>query len=216
MRYLGVFIVIMELFFSGCYEDNKTYIDPYVKSDSYGKITAKSKEQKKLSRLQDKLKLEELKNKHQERLASIEAQKATKVKELEVQKSQIESNSKIVLSSQEQQSKIILQEKKAAFESVAFKDRNITRRLYLAVGAGLLLMLILLYIVIHSKNQKLKAKIHESELKHKEYMQESKQHHERINKTLEIIANEKTDKTLKKDLVRLLKHQGGDKPKLLS
>jgi len=216
MRYFRVLLVLVALFVTGCNDGDKSYTDPYKKSTGYPHKSAKAKKESRLNAAQAKLKLQELKNSHDQKLATIVAQKETRAKELELEKTRIQSQAKVELATKEQQSKAKLQEQKAKYESIIFKDKNRLYQQYLIAGAGLLTLITLVYILIHGRNQKLKAKIQENELRHKEYMQASKQHHERVNKTLEIIADGNTDKQLKKELVRVLKNQGGEEPKLLN
>jgi hypothetical protein len=84
----------------------------------------------------------------------------------------------------------------------------------LIVGTLLLLLVLLLLLWIHRKNKAQEAKMHEDTLRHEEFMQASQQHHEKITKMLDIVVDEKTDKNVKKELVKLLKDQG-DGPALL-
>ena len=77
------------------------------------------------------------------------------------------------------------------------------------------MLLVLLGYSIHRRNQALKQTLHEDKLRHEAYMLTSQQQHERIQKTLEILADESTDKHLKKELVKLLKEQRTEQPKLL-
>ena len=85
----------------------------------------------------------------------------------------------------------------------------------LVVGTVLILLILTLLLWIHRKNKAQEAKMHEETLRHEEFMQASQQHHEKITKMLDIVVDEKTDKNVKKELVKLLKEQGGTPALLL-
>jgi len=189
MAYFRILLVLVALFLSGCNDGDKTYTDPYKKSTGYPHKSAKAKKEIKLNIAQSQLKMQELKNNHDQQLASIVAKKETRAKELELEKIRIESKARLELASKEQKSKAALQEQKARYGTIISRGKNRLYLQYLIAASSLITFVLLIYILVHNRNQKLKAKIHENELRHKEYMQASKQHHERINKTLEIIAD---------------------------
>jgi hypothetical protein len=66
----------------------------------------------------------------------------------------------------------------------------------------------LILYFINSRKRKNELKIHEDELRHKEYMEASRQHNEHIGKMLDVITDANADKGVKKEIVRLLKEQG--------
>jgi hypothetical protein len=182
---------------------------------------------KPLTKSEEKIALTVMEATHQEKLATIAAQKATTLKKLEVEKSKAdnaarekiiasENRRKIAVEQEKQQAAIAIEKEKQQATILLQKERGTLYQQYLIAAVIFFLVLMMLIYLIHRRNQSLKAKLHEDELRHKEYMQASKQHHERVNKTLEILASESTDKNLKKELVKLLKDQGGDEPRLLN
>jgi hypothetical protein len=66
--------------------------------------------------------------------------------------------------------------------------------------------LLILYFIVQRK-RKNEIKLQENELRHKEYLEASKQHNEHVKRMLEIITDEGMDKGIKKEMMRLLKDQ---------
>ncbi len=180
-----------------------------------------------LSKGEEKIALTVMEAAHQEKLASIASEKETLLKKLEVEKNRVENltkekiitsenQRKIRIEEERQKAAILIEKEKQQSAIVLEKARVELYQQYLIAAVILFLVLLLFLYLIHHRKQTLKLKLQEDELRHKEYMLSSKQHHERINKTLEILASESTDKTLKKELVKLLKDQGNGEPKLLN
>jgi len=89
-----------------------------------------------------------------------------------------------------------------ANKSLAFK------KIVLYILTGVILLAILVIFLINKRKRDNEIKLHEKELKHKEYMEATKQHNENMRKMLEILVDDKIDKELKKDMVKLLKEEG--------
>jgi type III secretory pathway component EscU len=88
-------------------------------------------------------------------------------------------------------------------------DKNLIFYKMIAIAITALLVLGLLIIYFISRKKRInELKMHQDELRHKEYMEASKQHNEHVRKMLDIIIDESADKTVKKEVVRLLKEQG--------
>jgi len=151
-----------------------------------------------------KARLAEIELKKAERLRQIDAQKATELSKLEAEKTKqlkkIEleqtlstNNTNSQIAATKAKADIQLQQKKIIFY----------RELMYATVVIVILVLVFAYL-IYRRKQTLKLKMHEEELKHQAYLAASQQHHEQVNKILNIITNEHTEKAVKKELTKLL------------
>ena len=182
--------------------------------------------QKKYKEVNETLELQKLIGANQVTLAKIEAEKVQQLKSLELEQSKVKAQEAAALQEsklayeKELQSMKLEQEKALtmAQEKRLLSNQDNQNRFYqtvLIVGTLLVLLVLLLLLWIHRKNKAQEAKMHEETLRHEEFMQASQQHHEKITKMLDIVVDEKTDKNVKKELVKLLKEQGGEAPALL-
>jgi len=163
-----------------------------------------------------KITLTEIEAKHKEKLASIAAEKEKSIKQIELEQIKIQSSTQQSISASEYESRAIIEQARQQHESSqAREDAGLYRQYFYGIIAILFTLMLLVYL-IHKRNQTLKAKLHEDELKHKIHMQESQQYHDRINKTLEILADDTTNENLKTELIGLLKDQNGHQAKLLT
>jgi C4-dicarboxylate-specific signal transduction histidine kinase len=159
-------------------------------------------------------KLKEIEARKATEIARLESQKAQKVKELELKQTLDTNKANTKMVSTRAQSDIDIEKaKQANLLAKQKQDLLFYRQLTVVIVVFLLLLMVFLYLLYHRRHH-LKLKLHEEELRHQAYLHESKQHHERVTKMLEIIAHENTDKNLKKELTKLLKEQG-EKPALL-
>ncbi len=223
MRITHILFILTSFLILGCGNSSSDAKRPYL----MGSNPQQTQASKPLSKSEEKIALTVMEAAHQEKLATIAANKATTLKKLEVEKNRANTESrekiiasenqrKILIEQERQKAAILIEKEKQQATVLLEKERAGLYQQYLIAAIIIFLILMLLIYLIHRRNQSLKLKLHEDELRHKEYMQASKQHHERVNKTLEILANESTDKNLKKELVKLLKDQGGEQPKLLN
>lgn len=165
--------------------------------------------------LETKITLANIEAKHKEKLASIVAEKEKAVKHIELEKTQIESKTRQNINTIEYKNKAIIEQARQKSQAnIATQEAELHRQYFYGILFVLFALIILIYL-IHRKNQTLKVKLHQDDIKHKMQMQESKQYHDRVNKTLEILADGNTDKNLKTDLIELLKDQNEKTPKLL-
>lgn len=153
--------------------------------------------------------LEEMKHQNTLDLARIEAEKAKAIGHIELEKSKIETSARQEMAAMAQQT-----EKEVALAKeqriAATKDKDIALyQMIMGSGAVLILFGMALFLWIYRKNRNDKLKMHEETLRHEAFMQASRQQHEKMNKMLEIIVDEKADKAVKKELVKLLKEQEG-------
>jgi preprotein translocase subunit SecG len=222
VRFTHVLLILTSLFVLGCGNSSSDSKRPYLMQNKTPLPSPKP-----LSKSEEKIALTVMEAAHQEKMATITANKETQLKKLEVEKSRIsdlarekivtsENQRKIRVEEEKQKAAVAIEKEKQQTAIVLEKERASLYQQYLIAAVILFLVLMMLLYLIHRRNQRLKLKLHEDTLRHKEYMQASKQHHERVNKTLEILANESTDKHLKKELVKLLKDQGAAQPKLLN
>lgn len=198
----------------GCQDNSSTDSQkPYLmNSKNTAPLESKVKEP---SQAETKITLTSIEAKHKEALASIYAEKEKSIKKLELEQMKIVNSTRQAINKTEHDSQVIIQEYKYKYAASTAKEDATLYQQYLIGMVLMLLAILLLVFLIHRRNQTLKTKMHEDELRHEAHMQESQQYHERINKTLEILVDESTDKGLKKELVRLLKDQGGQRSKLL-
>ncbi len=151
-------------------------------------------------------KLKEIEAQKATQIARLEAQKAQKIKELELQKALSSNESKSKIAALQAKAQITIEkEKQANLLAKQKADLAFYRQLTAVIVVLLLVLMVFLYL-LYRHRQNLKLKLHEEELRHQAYLQESRQHHERVTKMLEIIAHESTDKNLKKELTKLLKN----------
>jgi len=155
----------------------------------------------------EKIVLEKMKYENSEILASISAEKEKELRTLEFEQAKIHENSQKeikIVSEISQKEMVLAKEKRIQLT----KDKDIS--FYNTALIVLLLFLLSvssLWMYMKRKNKRDELEMKEAELRHKEYMQASNQHHEKINKMLEIIVDKNTDKAVKKELVKLLRDQ---------
>lgn len=210
--------------FYGCEQGNVS--KARLMEETMKKQEAAASDQKRYKEANETLELQKLVGANQIALAKIEAEKLQQLKTLELEQTKLQAHE----ASQLQESKLayekelqgmkLAQEKELALlqEKRLLSNQGSQNRLYqivIIVSALLVLLILLLWLWIHKKNKAHEAKIHEASLRHKEFMQASQQHHEKVTKMLEIVVDEKTDKNIKKELVKLLKEQGEDPVLLL-
>jgi len=176
--------------------------------------------QQKYKEVNETLELQKLVGANQIALAKIEAEKQQQLKTLELEQLKLQAQeaakmqeSKLAYE-KELQSMKLAQEKALtlAQEERLLSNQDSQNRLYqmaMIVGMVLIVLVLLLLWWIHKKNKAHEDKMHEETLRHEEFMQASQQHHEKITKILEIVVDEKADKSVKKELVKLLKEQRG-------
>lgn len=172
---------------------------------------------------QKKVELEALNQKEIE-LAKLASQKELSLHEKEMAKEKSLYEKEVALAKLETQKTISENEQKLS-ESKVVNDQEIALakleiekeqkekdlelyKIITAVVAGLVILILLIIYMMHRRNKKIELQLHEEELMQQKYMEASKQHNENLRKMLEIVTDEKTDKGIKKEIVRLLKDQG--------
>jgi len=151
---------------------------------------------------------------HLEKMATIEAEKEKSLKMIELEKMKHENQTrKEIRVSELSNSAMIEKEKQKYGVKIAIEEMKLHKQYLLAFMVALLVVLLLIFF-LHRRNSKLKIKLHEDKLKHEAKMQESRHYHEKVTKTLDLLADEKTGKALKKELIVMLKSD--DTPKLIA
>lgn len=190
------------------------------------KQEAAASDQRHYKEVNETLELQKLVGANQVNLAKIEAEKLQQLKILELERTKLQAQETAKLQEsklayeKELQGMKLAQEKELVLlqEKRLLSNQGEQNRLYqivIIVTTLLVLLILLLLLWIHKKNKAHEAKMQKESLRHEEYMQASQQHHEKITKMLEIVVDEKTDKNVKKELVKLLKEQGEDPVLLL-
>ncbi len=217
------FLVLIIMAFYGCEQSGTA--KTHLMGDSASKKETELSQQK-YKEVNETLELQKLIGANQIALAKIEAEKAQTLKTLELEQSKVQAEESAKLQekkiaydkelesmklAQEKEITLIQEKRRLANQD----DQNNLYQIMLVVGTVLVLLILSLLLWIHKKNKAQEAKMHEETLRHEEYMQASQQHHEKITKILDIVVDEKTDKNTKKELVKLLKEQGGTPALLL-
>ena len=224
MKVRYFFLAVVLVMFYGCGQDDVS--KARLMEETTKKQEAAVSDQKSYKEVNETLELQKLVGANQITLAKIESEKLHQLKilELEQTKLQAQERSKLEESKlayeKELQGMKLAQEKELALlqEKRLLSNQGDQNRLYqivLIVSTVLVLLILLLWLWIHKKNKAHEEKMQKESLRHKEFMQASQQHHEKITKMLEIVVDEKTDKNVKKELVKLLKEQGEDPVLLL-
>ncbi len=147
--------------------------------------------------------------------AKIQAQTAQTVKNLELQQAQSTNTANTQIASTKAQAEIAT-EKERQKTAIARQHEEIAfYRQLLIAGAILLFLFMLLIYLLYRHRQSLKLKLHEDQLRQQAYLEASRQHHEKVTKLLDIIADEGVDKGVKKELTKVLKDQDTGAVKLL-
>ncbi|HHH37147.1 MAG TPA: hypothetical protein ENK77_00850 [Epsilonproteobacteria bacterium] len=153
------------------------------------------------------LALAKLKTEENLQLAKIEAEAKEKVKriESEAEKEKVIAAKEVHLQAQQTQKEIAASKEKRLVQT---NEKDFFFYLIVtAMVAGVILIALLVWYLIHRKNKLVEAKMHEDKLKHDAMMQAAAQHHEKVGRMLEIIADEGANELVRRDLVGILKEQ---------
>jgi hypothetical protein len=151
--------------------------------------------------------LKQLEARRAETLARLEAEKTQKVKAYELEQARSTNAAKTQIARTKAQTELAIEKERQSTAVVRQKEQlTFYRHLTIAVSIVLLLLMILIYL-LYRHRQALKLKLHEEELRHRAYLEASRHHHEQVTKILDILANDATDKTLRKELAKLLNNR---------
>ncbi|SFV65695.1 hypothetical protein MNB_SV-12-230 [hydrothermal vent metagenome] len=137
----------------------------------------------------------ELKSREKMALAKLDSKKELSQGQKELDRINSSNNKEIALAKLKSQ-------KELADKNIAFY------KMIAIMVVGLVVLALLIVYFINRRKRKNELQIHEDELRHKEYMEASRQHNEHIGKMLDVITDANADKGVKKEIVRLLKDQG--------
>jgi len=202
-------IILLPLIFLGCNnavektkELNKKNIKT-ISKDSHEERILKLNNQKEIN-------LEKLKKDNSIQIAKIEAQKEQKLKEIELKieekkqqtslvKAKLEANKSVEIANIQNASKVKIKQEENSLYQVAI----------IIISIVIAIFAILKYLSNQAK-RKHEINLKEKEQQHQAYMQELKLKHENINKMLDILKDEKSDKELKKSITKLLEKGKGN------
>jgi len=137
-------------------------------------------------------------------LARLEAEKTQKVKALEAQTQQQTAQAQAEVAQTQARTQLAI-EKERQNAAILHQKEQVALYRQIAIVASILLILLMgLIYLLYRHRQTLKLKLHEEELRHRAYLEASRQHHEQVTKILEIVADEGADKGLRKELTKLL------------
>ena len=214
MRY-GLSLVLLMLLLGGCDQGSgkslKMVSDTYHQvptgfTTSTAPVRKKSKEERDES-YRKELELAKLKSEENLRIARIEAEAKEKVKriETEVLREKVVAAKEVHLQAQKTEKEIAVTREQRLAQT---KEKDLRFNLIVtAVVAGLILVMLLIWYLVHSKNRAAELKMHEEKLRHDAMMEATRQHHEKIGRVLEIIADENTDQQVKHRLIGVLSDQ---------
>ena len=210
----GIYLLLVAFLMGGCNQGENKSVK--MLNDTYHKVPTgyttstapvrKSREER-AENYQKEMELAKLKSEENLRLAKIEAEAKEEVKRIEA-----EALKAKVMAAKE----VHLQQQKTAKEIAVTKEQRLMQtkekdlRFYMilaAVVAALFLVALLVWYLMHRKNKATELKMHEDKLRHEAMMEANRQHHEKIGRVLEIIADKHTDPAVKHKLVSVLSDQ---------
>jgi len=144
-------------------------------------------------------------NKKELSLLELKSQEKIALAKIKTQKDLSKNEEKVALSRAVTDSDIAIAQLKNQRE---LADKNISfYKMVVMMVVGLIVLILLIVYSINSKKRKSELKMHENELRHKEYMETTKQQNEHIGKMLDVIIDENADSGIKKEIVQLLREQ---------
>ena len=213
MKYSILLISIIFLL-QGCNQGENSSVKMI--NDTYHKVptgytastgaTRKTREERE-DNYKKELELAKLKSEENLQLAKIEAQAKEEVKRIESEalKAKVIAAKEVHLQAQKTQKEIAASKELRLAQT---KEKDLFFYMIVtAVVAGIVLILLLLWYLIHRKNKILEVKMHEDKLKHEAMMQAAAQHHEKVGRMLEIIADEGANEHVRRELIGILKEQ---------
>ena len=148
--------------------------------------------------------LKQLEARRAETVARLEAQKQQKLKAIELQKIQNTNAANAEIAKARARTDLAIEKERQARETARQKEQIAFNRQLLIAGVTVTLLLMLLLYLLYRHRKAHQRDLHEKELHHRAWLEASRQHHEKVTKVLDILADETTDKTVKKELTKLL------------
>lgn len=209
-----IFLVWTVLLFAGCNQGESQSVK--MVSDTYHKVPTgytastdkirKTREEREDIYKKD-IEIAKLKREENLQLAKIEAKTKEEMKRIESEtlKVKVFAEKEVHLQAQETEKEIAASKEKT-FVQTQEKDLFLYQ-IAIAVTAALVLILLLVYYLIHRHNKSIEMKLHEEKLKHESEMQNNAQHHEKLGRMLDIIADEDANEQVRHALIGILKEQ---------
>ncbi|MEA3491955.1 MAG: hypothetical protein U9R27_08670 [Campylobacterota bacterium] len=209
----SILLLWATLLFTGCNQGESQSVK--MVSDTYHKVptgytaTPTAEPKKTREEREDihrkEIEIAKLKREENLQLAKIEADTQEHVKRIEVEamKHKILVDKEVSLEAQKIEKEIAASRETTLIQT---KERDLLiDQIIIAVVAGILLITLLVYYLMQHKKRVFEMKIQEEKLKHEAHMQATTQHHEKISRVLEIIADKDTDSYVKNELLGILK-----------
>ncbi|MEA3455883.1 MAG: hypothetical protein U9R26_05205 [Campylobacterota bacterium] len=213
MRYVISFLFVMFLF-TGCNQGenksvkmiNDTY---HTVPTGYSASTAKMRDtrEEREHNYKKEMDLAKLKSQENLQIAKIEADGKKDIRQIESEamKVKVFAEKEVSLQAQEIQKEIAASKEKTLIQTQE-KDLFLYQ-IAIAAVAALILIILLVYYLIHRHNKSIEMKLHEEKLRHEAQMQNSEQHHEKMGRMLDIIADEGANEHVRHALIGVLKEQ---------
>jgi hypothetical protein len=202
------------LIFTGCNQGenksvkmiNDTY---HTVPTGYTASVAKAREtrQEREQAYQKEMDLAKLKSEENLQIAKIEVEGKREIKQIESEamKVKVFAEKEVNLQAQVTEKEIAASKEKTIVQTQE-KDLFLYQ-IAIAVIAALVLILLLVYYLIHRKNKSIEVKLHEEKLRHEATIQANTQHHEKLGRMLDIIADEGANEHVRHALIGILKEQ---------
>jgi len=210
----GFLVLTVVFLLTGCNQGDHQSVK--MVNDTYHKIptgytvskagTRKTREEREEG-YKKELELAKLKSEENLKIAKIEAQAKEEVKRIESEavKAKVIAAKEIHLQAQKTQKEIAASKEQRLAQT---KEKDLYFYMILtAVAAAIILITLLIWYLVHRKNKAAEVKMYEEKLKHEAAMEASRQHHEKIGRVLEIIADENTDVQVRHKLIGVLGEQ---------
>ncbi len=213
MKCIIPFLFVM-LIFTGCNQGenksvkmiNDTY---HTVPTGYTASVAKAREtrEEREQAYQKEMDLAKLKSEENLQIAKIEVEGKREIKQIESEamKVKVFAEKEVNLQAQEIQKEIAAAKEKTVIQTQE-KDLFLYQ-IAIAAIAVLILIIMLIYYLIHRHNKSIEMKLHEEKLKHEAEMQNNAQHHEKMGRMLDIIADEGANEHVRHALIGILKEQ---------
>lgn len=209
-----ILIVWALLLFAGCNQEETQSVK--MVSDTYHKVpTGYTASETKIRKTREEredihkreIEIAKIKREENLELAKIEAKTKEEVKRIESEalKVKVFAEKEVNLQAQVTEKEIA-----ATKENTLIQTQEKDLFLYqiaIAVIAALILIMLLVYYLIHRKNKLIEVKLHEEKLRHEATIQANTQHHEKLGRMLDIIADEGANEHVRHALIGILKEQ---------
>ena len=213
MKHTIPFLFVM-LLFTGCNQGenrsvkmiNDTYHTVptgYTASVAKARKTREEREQT----YQKEMDLAKLKSQENLQLAKIETEGKKEIKQIESEalKVKVFAEKEVNLQAQETQKEIAAFKEKRVIQT---REKDIfLYQIVIAAFVALILIILLVYYLIHRHNKVIEMKLHKEKLKHEAEMQSNAQHHEKMGRMLDIIADENANEHVRHALIGIVKEQ---------